>query len=88
MSLLQLLASFFPPHLAPSYLIALAGPVLETVALALGAMALAVCVSLPLVVAAALGCGRNARAIPEPPADFSDLAALAPTGMLKLATPS
>jgi hypothetical protein len=43
---------------------------------------------LHLVVAAALGCGRNARAIPEPPADFSDLAALAPTGMLKLATPS
>jgi phosphonate transport system permease protein len=51
---LQLLLSFFPPELSPHYLLALAGPVLETVALAFGAMFAAFLVSLPLGVIAAL----------------------------------
>ncbi len=51
---LTLLASFFPPVLTPSYLLALGGPVLETLGLTFGAMAVAFAVSLPLGVAAGL----------------------------------
>lgn len=51
---LTLLASFFPPVLTPSYLVALAGPVAETLGLGLGAMTIAFLVSLPLGVAAGL----------------------------------
>jgi phosphonate transport system permease protein len=52
--LLTLLASFFPPVLSPAYLLALAGPVLETLGLTFGAMLVAFAVSLPLAVAAGL----------------------------------
>jgi phosphonate transport system permease protein len=51
---LSLLLSFFPPVLTPSYLLALRGPVLETIGLTLGAMTIAFAVSLPLGVAAGL----------------------------------
>jgi phosphonate transport system permease protein len=51
---LSLLASFFPPVLTPSYLLALRGPVLETLGLTLGAMTIAFAISLPLGVAAGL----------------------------------
>lgn len=54
MNSLSLLLSFFPPDLSPSYLLALGPPVLATIGLALGAMFLAVCVSLPLGVIGAL----------------------------------
>jgi phosphonate transport system permease protein len=69
----QLLA-FFPPHLTPSYLQALIPPVGETIGLAFGATFIAVAVSVPLAVAAALrlpGAGlliqvlTAFRAIPE-----------------------
>src|SRR3546814_15022119 len=49
-----LLASFFPPVLTPSYLLALMPLVLETIGLTLGAMFIAFCVSLPLGIAAGL----------------------------------
>jgi phosphonate transport system permease protein len=62
MSPLRLLSEFFPPELSPSYLAALAGPVLETVALALGAMFLAAVISLPLALVAALRL-RGARGL-------------------------
>jgi phosphonate transport system permease protein len=52
--LLTLVSSFFPPVLAPDYLLALAGPVLETLGLTFGAMLVAFAVSLPLAVAAGL----------------------------------
>jgi phosphonate transport system permease protein len=54
MSPLRLFLSFFPPDLSSGYLLALAGPVLETVGLAMGAMFLAFCVSLPLGLVAAM----------------------------------
>lgn len=54
MSPLALIASLFPPDLQPAYLLALLGPVAETVGLAFGAMFLAFCISLPLGLAAAL----------------------------------
>jgi phosphonate transport system permease protein len=50
----QLFASFFPPVLAPDYLLALAGPVVETLGLTFGAMLAAFVVSLPLGVVAGL----------------------------------
>ena len=59
---LSLLMSFFPPVLAPSYLLALGGPVLETLGLSLGAMAIAFAVSLPLGIAAGLRL-RGSRAL-------------------------
>ena len=49
-----MLASFFPPVLTPSYLLALVGPVTETLGLSLGAMVIAFGISLPLGVAAGL----------------------------------
>jgi phosphonate transport system permease protein len=51
---LQLLLSFFPPVLAPDYLLALGGPVLETLGLTFGAMLIAFAVSLPLGIVAGL----------------------------------
>lgn len=74
MSGVSLLLSFFPPELAPSYLGALAQPILATIGLALGAMLLAFCISVPLGLVAALGLpgGRSVlaglatlRAIPD-----------------------
>jgi phosphonate transport system permease protein len=62
MSPLALLLAFFPPELKPAYLAALAGPVLETLAMAFGAMFLAFCISLPLGVVAALNL-RGARSL-------------------------
>jgi phosphonate transport system permease protein len=62
MSPLHLLLAFFPPDLRPHYLLALAGPVAETVGLALGAMFLAFCISLPLGLVAALNL-RGARGL-------------------------
>jgi phosphonate transport system permease protein len=62
MSPLALLAAFFPPDLRPSYLLALAPTVAETVGLAFGAMFLAFVVSLPLGVVAALNL-RGARGL-------------------------
>ncbi len=50
----QLLLSFFPPVLTPGYLVALGGPVLETLGLTFGAMLVAFAVSLPLGVVAGL----------------------------------
>jgi phosphonate transport system permease protein len=50
----SLLLSFFPPDLEPSYLLALVPPMLATIGLAFGAMFLAVCISLPLGLLAAL----------------------------------
>lgn len=47
----RMLGSFFPPELSPDYLIALIGPMLETLGLAFGAMTLAFAFSLPLGVA-------------------------------------
>lgn len=58
----QLLLSLLPPDLAPAYLLALLGPVVETVGLALGAMFLAFVVSLPLGLVAALNL-RGSRAL-------------------------
>ena len=52
--LVQLLASFFPPVLAPDYLRALGAPVLETLGLTFGAMLVAFTVSLPLGILAGL----------------------------------
>ena len=51
---LSLLLSFFPPVLDPSYLLALGGPVLETLGLTFGAMLIAFMFSLPLGVVAGL----------------------------------
>jgi len=51
---LELLFGFLPPDLGPSYLLALAPAVLQTIGLAVGAMFLAFCVSLPLGIVAAL----------------------------------
>jgi phosphonate transport system permease protein len=70
----SLLLSFFPPYVTPSYLLALIPPVGETIGLAFGATFLAVVVSVPLAIAAALrlpGAGllihvlTAFRAIPE-----------------------
>ena len=70
----SLLLSFFPPHLAPSYLLALVPPVVDTIGMAFGAMFIAFCLSLPIAIAAALrlpGAGlllnvlTAFRAIPE-----------------------
>jgi len=47
-SSLSLLRSFFPPELAPHYLIALAGPVLESVGMTAAAMLLAYLISIPV----------------------------------------
>jgi len=44
----SLIASFFPPYLAPSYLVALIVPLLQTVGMAAGGMLLACLVGLPL----------------------------------------
>ena len=54
MSPLAFLAAFFPPDLRPSYLLALAPAVLETIGLSFGAMFLAFVISLPLGLFAAL----------------------------------
>jgi phosphonate transport system permease protein len=51
---LSLLLSFFPPDLSPSYLLALLPPMMATIGLAFGAMFLAVCISLPLGLLAAI----------------------------------
>jgi len=51
---LELLLDFLPPDLSPAYLLALAPAVLQTIGLAVGAMFLAFCASLPLGVVAAL----------------------------------
>ncbi|HQT27272.1 MAG TPA: ABC transporter permease subunit, partial [Burkholderiales bacterium] len=59
---LRLLLSFFPPVLTPSYLLALAEPVIETIGLAVGAMFIAYCVSIPLGIAAAMQM-RGARIV-------------------------
>ncbi|HEY5226739.1 MAG TPA: phosphonate ABC transporter permease, partial [Methylovirgula sp.] len=47
-SSLALLGSFFPPDLAPHYLLALAGPVLESIGMTAGAMLIAYLLSLVL----------------------------------------
>ena len=47
-STLSLLVSFFPPDLSLQYLIALIGPVLESIGMTAGAMLLAYAISLPL----------------------------------------
>lgn len=51
---LTLFLSFFPPVLTPSYLLALVEPVMETIGMAVGAIFIAFCVSIPLGVAAGL----------------------------------
>ena len=55
-----LLRSFFPPDVSLPYLAALVSPLLETLGLTLGAMTLAVLLSLPLAVAVAIR-ARSAR---------------------------
>lgn len=62
MSPLALFLACLPPDLAPSYLLALVQPVLETIGLAFGAMVLAFLVSLPLGMIAALNL-RGARSL-------------------------
>lgn len=47
-SALTLLSGFFPPDLAPHYLIALIGPVLESIGMTAGAMFVAYLLSLPI----------------------------------------
>jgi phosphonate transport system permease protein len=59
---LTLLLSFFPPVLTQSYLLALVEPVIETIGLAVGAIFVAFCVSIPLAVATALRL-RGARTL-------------------------
>ena len=54
MNALTLLQSFLPPVLTSSYLLALVEPVVATIGLAVGAMFLAFCISIPLGVAAGL----------------------------------
>ncbi|HEX3576816.1 MAG TPA: phosphonate ABC transporter, permease protein PhnE [Rhodopila sp.] len=54
MSSWQLLGSFFPPVLAPDYLLALLAPLLQTLEIAAAAMTIAFCVSLPLGICASL----------------------------------
>lgn len=54
MSGIALIHSFFPPVLTLSYLHALMSPLIETLGLALGAMFIAFCISLPLGIAAGL----------------------------------
>lgn len=54
MSAWHLLAAFFPPTLDPAYLLALLGPLLETVGIAAAAMTIAFAISLPLAIAAGL----------------------------------
>jgi phosphonate transport system permease protein len=44
----SLIASFFPPYLAPSYLVALVVPLLQTLGMAAGGMLVACLVGLPL----------------------------------------
>lgn len=70
----SLIASFFPPYLAPSYLVALTVPLLQTVGMAAGGMLIACLVGLPLAMligaqvrgARALYAGLAAvRAIPD-----------------------
>ena len=50
----SLLLQFFPPYLGPSYLLALIPPMMETIGMAFGAMFIALALSLPLAVAAAM----------------------------------
>src|SRR3546814_20216745 len=73
-----LLASFFPPVLTPSYLLALMPLVLETISLTLGAMFIAFCVRLPLRIAAGLR-------LPGTRQFLAVLTALRPTPVLTLA---
>ena len=47
-SSLALLGSFFPPDFAPHYLVALIGPVLDSIGMTAGAMLIAYVLSLPL----------------------------------------
>jgi phosphonate transport system permease protein len=54
MSPWHLALMFFPPVLAPSYLLALLQPLLETLEIAAGAMTIAFAISLPLAIAAGL----------------------------------
>jgi phosphonate transport system permease protein len=53
-ALASLLGAFFPPILTPAYLLALGGPIVETLGLTFGAMTLAFAAGLPLGVAAGL----------------------------------
>lgn len=62
MSPLAFLAAFFPPDLRPSYLLALAPAVVETIGLSFGAMFVAFVISLPLGLLAALNL-RGSRAL-------------------------
>jgi phosphonate transport system permease protein len=50
----SLLLSFFPPYLSPSYLLALAPPVVDTIGMAFGAMFIAFCLGLPIAIATAM----------------------------------
>ena len=59
---MDLLLSFFPPVLTPSYLLALSDPVIETIGLAAGAMFVSFSISVPLGAAAALDL-RGMRAL-------------------------
>ncbi|WP_102224935.1 PhnE/PtxC family ABC transporter permease [Acidimangrovimonas sediminis] len=54
-STLGFIAGFFPPDLSPAYLLALAGPVLETLGMTFGAMLLASVLSLPVGLYLGLG---------------------------------
>ena len=74
LSALGLLGGFFPPDLAPHYLIALIGPVLESIGMTAAAMLLAYLVSLPVGLyigsrgpgsAAVQGLLSGLRAIPD-----------------------
>lgn len=60
--LAALIGSFFPPVLTFSYLRALIPPLLETLGVAVGAMFIAFCISLPLGIAAGMGL-RGTRAL-------------------------
>ena len=59
---MDLLLSFFPPVLTPSYLLALSDPVIETIGLTAGAMFVSFSISVPLGAAAALDL-RGMRAL-------------------------
>jgi ABC-type phosphate/phosphonate transport system permease subunit len=54
MSSWHFLGSFFPPVLAPDYLLALLSPLFQTLEIAAAAMTIAFCVSLPLGICASL----------------------------------
>ena len=62
MNPLAFISAFFPPDLRPSYLLALAPSVVETIGLSFGAMFAAFLISLPLGLFAALNL-RGSRAL-------------------------